>query len=214
MVIIDGLKSLVVPIDSILEDPKNTVDHSYRNIEMIANSLREYGQRKPIVVNKKTNIVEAGNGTLQAAKMIGAKKIAAVFVNDSDKTAKGFSVMDNRSAQFAIFNKNLIDVVGLFDDTETSIGFLENEINSFFSEDDILPKKDDEIVENMEIQPFEHYDYIVLMFKNTLAFTNALTLFGIKKVNIALVKKQRMGLGRVVDGEKWLNSVDIKQKKK
>jgi len=48
--IAEGLKPLAVDIDSVREDPQNARKHSSRNLAAIKRSLREYGQRKPIVV--------------------------------------------------------------------------------------------------------------------------------------------------------------------
>jgi len=208
MKIIDDLKSLAVPVDSIKLDDQNAVNHPQRNIEMIANSLKKYGQRKPIVVNKKTNIVEAGNGTLTAARMLGAKEIAAVFVTESKKNAQGFSVLDNRSAQLAKFNPNLLDIAKLFEGEEDiSLGFRPDELDSMFNTEKEMKIKDN--IEEMEIQPFEHHDYIVLIFKDTLSWTKVLTFFGIKKVNFSTTsKKVKIGLGRVIKGEKLLDYID------
>jgi len=38
---------------------------------------RVYGQRKPVVVNRRTGIIEAGNGTLEAAVSLGWSHLAA-----------------------------------------------------------------------------------------------------------------------------------------
>jgi len=101
MNIVDELKSLAVDISSIKPDPRNARKHPDRNLEAIKKSLQTYGQRKPIVVNSRTGIIEAGNGLYQAAKELGWEKIAAVKVNDDDDYAKGFSVADNQTALLA-----------------------------------------------------------------------------------------------------------------
>jgi ParB-like chromosome segregation protein Spo0J len=64
-------------------------------------SLTAYGQRKPIVVNSTTGIIEAGNGLWTAAKSLGWDSIAAVMVEDDPESATGFAIMDNRSAELA-----------------------------------------------------------------------------------------------------------------
>lgn len=103
--IVDDLQSLAVPIDSVLPDPDNTMLHESTDLVQIAASLRKYGQRKPIVVNKTGNVIEAGNGTWTAAKQIlNWEYIAVVFVEDDPHTATGYAIADNvtgRIAQFA-----------------------------------------------------------------------------------------------------------------
>jgi len=59
---------LAIDIDSVKEDPKNARKHDSANITAIKQSLSTYGQRKPIVVNSETGIIEAGNGLWKAAK--------------------------------------------------------------------------------------------------------------------------------------------------
>lgn len=62
--------------------------------------------------------------------------------------------------------------------------------------------------EEMALQPFEHYDYVVLMFKTTFDFERALDLFGIKREGFTIHStkdydapaKRKIGLGRVVNG--------------
>jgi len=83
--IIDSLKPLAVPIDSVKLDSDNARLHPEGNIAVIKRSLEAYGQRKPIVVNGDT--VEAGNGLLQAARELGWEEIAAVFVKDDPQAA-------------------------------------------------------------------------------------------------------------------------------
>jgi DNA modification methylase len=107
--IVESLRSLAVPIDSIDLDPANARKHPTENIEAIRASLRVYGQRKPIVVNRRTGTVEAGNGTLAAAKMLGWKYIAVVFVDDDSMTATGFAISDNRTAELAEWDQAALE---------------------------------------------------------------------------------------------------------
>ncbi len=54
---------------------------------------------------------------------------------------------------------------------------------------------------DMECQPFEHYDYILLMFRHDQDFQQACELLGIKKVQVRYPGGLRkIGLGRVVEG--------------
>lgn len=101
MRIIDSLKGLAVPIDSLKPDPRNARLHPERNLEALRTSLRYYGQRKPIVVRKNDSRIIAGNGLWQAAKDLGWTEIAAVFVDDDDAAATGYALMDNQSAILA-----------------------------------------------------------------------------------------------------------------
>lgn len=98
----------LVNIDEVKTDPRNARQHPERNLETIKTSLRVYGQRKPIVVNQRTGIIEAGNGLWMAAKALGWEKIAVVYVDDDPTMAMGYSIMDNRSAELAEWDDEVL----------------------------------------------------------------------------------------------------------
>jgi hypothetical protein len=81
-------------------DPENVRQHDRRNIQAIINSLRRFGQQKPIVIDRN-NVVVAGNGTLQAAKELGWSTIMAIRTELEGNAAKAFAIADNRTAELA-----------------------------------------------------------------------------------------------------------------
>lgn len=95
------LSSLAIDINSVVPDPANARQHSQRNLKSIEESLKQFGQRKPIIVQKHGMVVRAGNGTLEAAKALGWTKIAAVVIDEEDLAAKRFAIADNRTAELA-----------------------------------------------------------------------------------------------------------------
>lgn len=95
------LQKLMVPIDSIFQDPKNARLHGERNIDTIRASLDRFGQRKPLVVQADGRIVRAGNGTLRAAQALGWTHVAVVLVDEADVEATAYALTDNRSAELA-----------------------------------------------------------------------------------------------------------------
>ncbi|MBF0424096.1 MAG: ParB N-terminal domain-containing protein, partial [Magnetococcales bacterium] len=106
--IIPDLLPLKVPVATLQEDPKNARNHSDQSTKQVAESLRLYGQRKPIVVNAKTGFVEAGNGTLRAARKLGWTHIAAVRVEDDHETATGYAICDNRTSELSFWNHDIL----------------------------------------------------------------------------------------------------------
>jgi DNA modification methylase len=102
------LETLV--ITDLTPDPDNARKHDTANLNAIMGSLEQFGQRKPIVVDK-ANVVVAGNGTLEAAKRLGWTSIQAVRV-PADWTAdriKAFALADNRTAELATWDKGVLD---------------------------------------------------------------------------------------------------------
>lgn len=105
--ITESLRPLAVPIESLHEDPANArVGH---DVARIAASLKAYGQRKPIVVNRlQDGKIEAGNGTYRAAKSLGWSHVAVVFVEDDPATAAAFGIADNRVAEFSRWDEEVL----------------------------------------------------------------------------------------------------------
>lgn len=93
----------------LMPDPLNARSHSKRNIQLIAESLAHFGQRKPIVVTAD-NFVLAGNGTLQAAQLLGWSDVAVVVVPSewTEAEQRAFAIADNRTAELAKWNAPLL----------------------------------------------------------------------------------------------------------
>jgi len=95
-----------VGLESLSLDEKNARKHNQRNLNAIANSLKEFGQQKPLVVWQ--DIVIAGNGTLLAAKSLGWTEIVVKETpNDwSYEKALAFAIADNRTGDLAEWDQN------------------------------------------------------------------------------------------------------------
>lgn len=89
-----------LPISDIQFDPKNSRKHPTKNIEGIKESLRRFGQQKPIVIDA-TNTVVAGNGFLQAARELGWTQILCIKTDLTGAEAMAFAIADNRTAELA-----------------------------------------------------------------------------------------------------------------
>ena len=99
----EQLAGLAMDVGALELDAKNARRHDQRNLDAIAESLREHGQRKPIVAQKvgERLVVRAGNGTLQAAKALGWKRLAVLVVEEDDREATRYALRDNRTAELA-----------------------------------------------------------------------------------------------------------------
>lgn len=136
--IIEPLRSLAVPLEGLVLDPRNARKHDDRNIEEIAKSIDRYGQRTPIVVNSNGNVILKGNGTVQALRHRGHKYAAAVPVKDNPSTATGYAVSDNRTAELATWDTDVLPqlLVELAGEgiTNVDIGFTDDELTEIVSE--------------------------------------------------------------------------------
>ena len=103
------LKIEQVPVEKLTFDPSNARKHSDANLAAIAESLKQFGQRKPIVVNAD-NVIVAGNGTVEAARLLGLTDVDVVRVPKdwSADQVKAFALADNRSAELAEWNPEVL----------------------------------------------------------------------------------------------------------
>lgn len=91
----------MVAIDSIRAHPSNP---RRGDLAVIAESLTAHGQYRPIVVQRETGTILAGNHTWRAAKSLGWKKIAVSFVSCSDEDAARILLADNRASDLATYD--------------------------------------------------------------------------------------------------------------
>ncbi len=133
----DSIKQYAVDITILTSDPANARKHSQRNIDAIKASLSRFGQVKPIVTHKNATTVIAGNGTLEAAKQLGWKKIAVVRSGLEGMDATAFGIADNRTAELATWDLDVLDklTTSLDEDLMEASGFLDGELDRLLAKD-------------------------------------------------------------------------------
>jgi len=143
-------------LDALMLDPANVRKHSPRNIETIKGSLARWGQQKPIVIDKD-GVVVAGNGTVEAARLLGWQTIRVVrtTLKGSDRTA--YAIADNRSAELAEWDDGLAAALaslqqdGVLEDVEVT-GFTEAEIAALIAADLEPPSVTEDAVPEVPVE--------------------------------------------------------------
>jgi len=108
------------------------------NIKLIAESLAEYGQYKPIVVNSNTNEILVGNHTYEAAKSLGWKEINVTYIEADAETAAKIVLIDNRASDLSGYDNNaLLELLERLDSLEHT-GYGDDEF------DDVLARIEEE----------------------------------------------------------------------
>ena len=115
-----ALRIETVCLDRLKLDPRNCRAHGERNSMAVQNSLRRFGQQKPVVIDAD-NVVIAGNATVAAARQLGWTSIAAVrtSLQGPDKTA--YAITDNRSGELASWD---------IDNLEAALAALEGDLRA------------------------------------------------------------------------------------
>ena len=139
--IAEQLRPLATPLDDLIPDPANARTHRDANLTAIKASLRVYGQRKPVVVNRRNGVVEAGNGTLQAARALKWTHLAVVFVDDDPSTAAGYAISDNRTAELADWDDAALGL--LLREIETGDADLQAMLSQLAEDEELIPKDEE-----------------------------------------------------------------------
>jgi hypothetical protein len=101
--IVPELAQFVRPIGDATRHPDNIRKH---RIDKIAQSLRAHGQRAAIVVQKSTGLIVKGNGTHEAAELLGWTDIAQIWQDMTDEEALAFLFADNKASDFSSYDRD------------------------------------------------------------------------------------------------------------
>jgi ParB-like chromosome segregation protein Spo0J len=94
-------------INADIESLKPHPDNARRgDVAAIMRSLERFGQQKPIVVQRSTGYVVAGNHTLEAAKRLGWKTIQAVVQDLDDESARQYLITDNATSDRSTYDRD------------------------------------------------------------------------------------------------------------
>lgn len=78
-------------------------------VDYVASSIREFGFKVPIVIDKN-NVIVAGHTRLKAAEKLGLSEVPCIMADDlSDDQVKAFRLADNKVAEFAGWDFELRD---------------------------------------------------------------------------------------------------------
>jgi ParB-like chromosome segregation protein Spo0J len=102
------LRPLAVPIERVAPDPDNPRTHEDESVQAIMASLKEFGQLRPIVANRRNKQVVAGNGVYMAALQLGWSHIAVVWVKQDRAAQLGYAIADNRTAEISAWDNETL----------------------------------------------------------------------------------------------------------
>lgn len=99
-------------------------------VPYVAESIKQFGFKVPIVIDKN-NVIVAGHTRYKAAKKLGFKSVPCIIADDlTDEQIKAFRLADNKVSEKGEWDLDLLDseIEGIFDIDMTDFGFeLESE---------------------------------------------------------------------------------------
>lgn len=78
-------------------------------VDAVANSIKEFGFKVPIVIDKD-NVIIAGHTRLKAAKMLGLENVPCIVADDlTPEQVKAFRIADNKTGEIAEWDLSLLE---------------------------------------------------------------------------------------------------------
>jgi len=88
-----------LPIDEIREYENNPRDNDGEPVEAVVESLKNYGWRRPLIIDKDKVLI-AGHTRIKAARILGHKEVPCVLADDLSKAeANAYRLEDNRTQE-------------------------------------------------------------------------------------------------------------------
>ena len=123
-----------VPIEELKTYPSNP---NQGDVGAIIESIKQFGQFRSIVVNKRTMEILAGNHTYKAMQQLGHKEIEVDFVDVDEMTAKKIVLADNRLSDISMYDdnalKDLLEEIATDDDL-LGTGFDNDDLDALIAE--------------------------------------------------------------------------------
>jgi len=148
------MKIEIADINSIKPYENNPRKLSEKAIEKVAMSLKEYGFRQPIVVDKD-RIIVAGHTRFRASKKLGLKQVpVSIIDNLTPEQINAYRIADNRTAEESEWDNELLKME--IKDLEAKdfkldlLGFNEDQLNDLLFEEKQGLTDEDEVPETPE----------------------------------------------------------------
>lgn len=123
-------------------------------VKYVAESIKQFGFKVPIVIDKD-NVIVAGHTRLKAAKELGLETVPCIIADDlTNEQIKAFRLADNKVSEMAEWDFNMLNVEleNIIDFDMSDFGFeIENIDADDFGTDFELADGDREPIQNMTI---------------------------------------------------------------
>lgn len=84
-----------LPIEKVRAYDRNAKKHPGKQVQAIADSIKEFGFNQPIVVDI-ANVVIVGHGRLMAAEQLGLPTVPVITVDLNSEQARAYRIADNK----------------------------------------------------------------------------------------------------------------------
>lgn len=136
-------------------------------VEKVAESIKEFGFKVPIIVDSE-NVIVAGHTRLKAAELLGLETVPVIMADDlTEDQARAFRLADNKTAELAEwdFSKLEEELAELSDFDMSQFGFSDTSHIEWDDVEDLSEDNYDEPEKEMLECPFCHKKDVKIHFK-------------------------------------------------
>lgn len=149
------------------------------NVREVAESLREFGQHRPVVVQRGTGEIIVGNHLFHAALLLGWGSLDAFVVDDDDKQAMRRAIADNAVGDKAGWDKE--ELAAVMKDIGSVPGFDDGDIAKLLESLAGKTGLGDESAYPIMAVLNEQYETILIVAKNAVDWAYLETKLQIRK---------------------------------
>lgn len=143
---------IYVRIEDLKPYEKNPRRIPERAIKAVANSIKEFGWKYPVVIDKD-NVIVAGHTRYKAALLLGLSEIPCLIADDlTPEQVKKFRLADNKTSELSSWDFELLDLELSGLDGMEDFGFVFKTLTHEISENE--NKEID--IEDFDEDKFEH----------------------------------------------------------
>ena len=139
------MKVKYIPITEIHAYENNPRKIPEKAIEAVTASIKNFGFKVPVIIDKN-NVIVCGHTRVKAAEKLGLKEVPCIVADDlTPEQVKAFRLADNKTSELTGWDFEKLDLeLEELDFDMSEFGFIEDEavdINSFFEPE---PEKEKE----------------------------------------------------------------------
>lgn len=192
--------------------PKNPKGHGAAQVAAIAAVFEGNGIRQCIVISNRSGLITKGHGRLDAALMLGYEEFPVQYQDyETEQAELSDMVADNRLAELGdVDDSKLLELLKELERAGHDIelaGFTADDLEKLCTVEEIVEQTAP--VPKMELQAFEHYDYLMFMFKDIRDWLRVIQLMKVARVDYTISRKSpKIGIGRVLNGKNLLRRLE------
>ena len=205
-------------VDQIMFNPMNWRFHPTEQRRALQGLMRDVGMVQEVIKNKTTGNLVDGHLRVLIADEEGMETIPCGYVEMSETEELLYLIANDRIGGMAATDKEKAGAI--LDEILGGLGVEDADLRSTLMDfqDEVTPEEGAEAdagdkagqgPPEMELQPQEHYDYIIVLARNVNDWEFLCAKLGLEKVNGSLIKgKSKIGLGRAVPAERLVGLLD------